>query len=94
MVLLVVVIAIALYGVLYFNGEFLTQNHGVGGETLWTLQQMIFQVPQNTFLALFRIVIALLLVYLIIEVIVNAMRPKTQTTRRKKSLWRRRNFPL
>lgn len=90
MVLIVVVLAIALYAMMYFNGEFLTQKRGVGIDTLTVLQQMIFQVPQNTYMAVFRIVIALLVAYLVIEIIVNALRPKSSLQRRKKPFWRSR----
>lgn len=88
MVLIVVVIAIALYGVLYFYGGFLVQENGVGVNLLVALKQMIFQLPNNLALILLKWGIGLAVIYLLFEAIVNAMRPKSTIRRRKKPFWR------
>lgn len=88
MVLLVVVIAIALYGVLYFYGGFLVQENGVGVDLLLALKQMIFHLPNNIAMILLKWGIGLALLYLLFETILNATRPKSSFKRRKKRFWR------
>lgn len=89
MVFLVVGFAIALYVILYFYGEYLTQNHDVGTGTLAMLQNLVFATPRDTVLALLKLAIGLVLFYLVVEALYRIINPPRSTTKKRRPLWRK-----